>query len=74
MTTDFIHGINSVKTYLFSVNQSSSCLILKSGKRGPRLREIEEQARKLGCSIEISDKVQMQVLPGQGHDKRRHQC
>ena len=59
MTADFIHGINAVKTYLFSENQSSSCLILKSGKRGPRLREIEEQARKLGCSIEISDKVQM---------------
>ena len=45
MTADFIHGINAVKTYLFSENQSSSCLILKSGKRGPRLRELEEQAR-----------------------------
>lgn len=59
MTAGFIHGIHAVRTHLFREHQSSSCLMLRSGNRGPRLREIEKQARKLGCQIDYLDKAQL---------------
>ena len=62
MSSDFIHGIHAVRTYLFAENKTPSCLILKSGSRGPRLREIEEQASRLGCKIDYSDKAQMDEI------------
>jgi 23S rRNA (guanosine2251-2'-O)-methyltransferase len=60
--TEFVHGIHSTRALLASEKSEPEKLLLKEGKLGPRLREIEARARELGCPVEFRDKASLDEL------------
>lgn len=55
--TTIIHGIHATLAFLDAADSAPEKLILKEGKLGPRLREIEARARKVGCPVEYQPKA-----------------
>ena len=62
MTSEFLCGIHAVRSFFRTRGGKSLRLLLKSGNLGPRLREIANEARSLGCEIEFCQREQLDAV------------
>lgn len=62
MTSEFLCGIHAVRSFFRTRGGKSLRLLLKSGNLGPRLREIADEARSLGCEIEFCQREQLDAV------------
>lgn len=59
---DFIYGIHATRNFFSAGNSVAGRLLLKSGNLGPRLREIEAEARRAGCPVEYQERATLDSI------------
>ena len=59
---EFVYGIHATRNFFSAGNGTAGRLLLKSGNLGPRLREIEADARRVGCPVEYHDRPVLDAI------------